>query len=159
MAYNEFAQEITSSVSAKNIAELHITSPAATTIAGAGTYYKVAGTTNADEMSGFSTSGNNRVICDDLVSKKYIVFINISAFVSTGSVVATFGVNKNGIVDTDSVMSSVIGSASNIQSTSIQLIMTLVKDDYVEVVLTNNTNTNSITVSKMNLLLTEYKNA
>jgi hypothetical protein len=155
MAYNEFAQEITETVGAKNYAELHITVSASNSIAGAGTYYKVNGTTAVDDSLNFSASGNNRLICDDLVTKKYLVIISLSASVSSGSVVASFGLNKNGTVDTSSVIKTTVGVASSIQSCSSSVIMTLAKDDYIEVILANNTNTQSLTVTNMNLTLIE----
>jgi len=155
MAYNQFAQELIAPVGVRNYAELHLTVSAANTIAGAGTYYKVNGTTAVDDALNFSASGNNRLICDDLVTKKYLVIISLSASVASGTVIASFGLNQNGIVDNSSVIKTTVGVASVIQSVSSSVIMTLAKDDYIEVILANNTNTQSLTVSNMNLTLIE----
>lgn len=156
MAFNQFAQELTASPAGiKNYAELHLTVSAVNTIAGAGTYYKVAGTTAVDAALNFSASGNNRLVCDDLVTKNYLVIISLSASVATGSVIASFGLNQNGIVNNSSIIKTTVGTASAIQAVSSSIIMTLAKDDYIEVILTNNTNTQSLTVANLNLTLIE----
>lgn len=156
MAFNQFAQELTAAPAGiKNYAELHLTVSVTNTIVGAGTYYKVNGTTIVDTALNFSASGNNRLICNDLVTKKYLVIISLSASVASGSVVASFGLNQNGTIDASSVIKTTVGAASAIQSVSSSVIMTLAKDDYIEVILANNTNTQSLTVANMNLTLIE----
>lgn len=154
MGFNEFSQKIESSL-VKNCAELHLSVSAANSIAGSGTYYKVNGTTVPDEETGFSASGNNRFVCNDETSKKYLIIVNLSAFVSSANVIASFSVNKNGNVETNHVSRTIIGASSAPQTSSFQMILSLVKDDYIEVVLSNNTNTNSITVSNMTLTVIE----
>jgi len=155
MAYNQYAQEMTEDPLVKNYGQTSITSSTPTTIAVMGTYYKILGTTVDTATYNFHSSGDNRLICDDLVSKMYLVSINISASIALLTAVCGFTIAKNGTAITSSSILNTVGTATSLGNVSLQILVDLIKDDYIEVYISNTTGTDSITVTNMNLVITQ----
>ena len=152
MAYNEYAQNIIATVNTPSYCEMHLTVSSTNSIAGAGTYYKVAGTTAIDTTSGnFTMPVNNRITFG--TAGTYLVITSLTANTTTGSILAGFGLSLNTIVESSSIQNTTIGVASASQAVSTSNFFTVVAGDYLEVILANNTNTQNITVSRMNLTI------
>lgn len=152
MAYNSFAQELTAPVGSTSYCEMHLTVSSTNTIAGIGTYYKVNGTTAIDTTSGdFTMPVNNRITFG--TAGTYLVITSLTANTSSGSILARFGLSLNTIVESSSIQNTTIGVAFASQAVSTSNFFTVIAGDYLEVILANNTNTNSISVSKMNLTI------
>lgn len=155
MAYNQFAQELTEDPSNRNYGQTSITSSTPTTIAVMGTYYKVLGTTVDTATNGFHASGDNRLICDDLVSKMYSISINISASVVALTEICKFTIAKNGTAITANEILFTVGISTDIGTSSSTILVDLIKDDYIEVFISNTTGTTAVTVTNMNLVVTQ----
>jgi len=152
MAYNEYAQNIIATVNTPSYCEMHVISSATTSISGAGTYYKVAGTTAIDATSGdFTMPVNNRITFG--TAGTYLVITSLTANTTSGNVLAAFGLSLNTIVENSSIQNTTIGTASSSQAVSTSNFFTVIAGDYLEVILANNTNTQNITVSRMNLTI------
>lgn len=155
MAYNSFAQDSTATFTPRNYADMHITATATTVITVAGTYVKMAGTTSLDTANGFSAVGNNRVVCDNLVTSNYL--INLSCAVQSTSNNHTLGMRlyKNGVADITSTMITRAETANAPCSINLNQIISLATNDYVEIWLTNITTNNNLTAINATLSVIE----
>ena len=85
----------------------------------------------------------------------YLVSINISASIALLTAVCGFTIAKNGTAITSSSILNTVGTATSLGNVSLQILVDLIKDDYIEVYISNTTGTDSITVTNMNLVITQ----
>lgn len=121
----------------------------ATTIASAGTYYKVAGTTTAGSNIERFTHTSGRLTYNG-VSAKFDISATFS-FTGTNNKVLRFRIAKNGTAIASTQMSRTINASGAYANMVIQDVVSLVATDYIEIFCTNSTDTNSITVSDLNV--------
>lgn len=155
MAYNEFAQDSTVTYTPRNYGELHITATATTVIAVAGTYVKMAGTTTLDSALNFSASGNNRLVCNSLVTSNYFLSLSVSMQTTSSNQTLAIRVYKNGVAETSSTMTTRAETANTPCLLSLNQIINLATNDYIEIWVTNITNNNNITAINATLTLLE----
>jgi len=155
MAYNSFAQDSTATYTPRNYAELHITATATTVITVAGTYVKMAGTTTVDSALNFSASGNNRLVCDSLVTSNYLITLSCAVQSTSNNHTLAMRIYKNGVAETSSTMSQRAETANTPCGINLNQIISLTTNDYVEIWLTNITTNNNLTAINATLTLIE----
>jgi len=131
--------------------ECYISGITATTIATAGTYVKVAGTTTAGTLSNFTHPANNRLTYTGTVTRKFLVTAALS-FHGTNSNDYNFAFHKNtSSALTMSIISTTATGAGNLAHVSCQCIVELATNDFIEMFVTNIDASNNATVDFMNI--------
>lgn len=127
----------------------------ATTISVAGTFVKAAGTTIAGELSKYLHS-SNRLTCDAIIERKFLVQ-GVVTFTSSNNQNIEFGFYDSTIagVRTASRITQNTGGAGIAQSIPINDIINHNQGDYLELHVTNNTSTASVTVVSINLMISQ----
>ena len=132
--------------------------PAATTIAVAGTYVKAAGTTIFDtNPDGFSDDGgiDNRLKYTGVPTRHAIIDATISYVCASSNQVIGIKLAKNGVVVDGSVTRHKIGTGSDIVGVALSAhIDDLVTDDYLEIWVTNETTTGAVTIQNWHVMVT-----
>lgn len=127
----------------------------ATTIAVSGTYYKVAGTTSAGSVvERFNVATTNRAVYTGALTDKFKVSAVLS-FTGTNGNDCAFRLAKNGTTIASTQISRTVNGTGNFTSITLQDLIELETNDYIEVFATNNTATNSITVADLNLIVSK----
>lgn len=125
----------------------------ATAIAVSGTFVKVAGTTTAGTYIGHFTHSDNRATASGASTAQYLVQALLS-LTSGNNQDLRVRVAKNGTTiaaSTASIRTSGTGEAANI---TVMDIVELAPNDYIEIWLTNDTSTASVTVVDLNVIVT-----
>jgi len=130
----------------------------ATTISATNTFYKVAGTTSASADNSKFSHSNNRLTCDAVISRKYLIQANLS-FTCTATNVCEFGFYDSVLatVRTPSKTKSTANSAGKAENISFACVVTMGLNDYIEIHASNTSATNNITVDQLNFIITEIK--
>lgn len=126
--------------------------PAATTIAVAGTYVKAAGATtfSADTTDFDDDSGvDNRVNYIGTPARHVELAISLSMTCASSNQVIGFKIAKNGVVIDESVVRRKQGTSSDVGAIALIAHVDLVQNDYLEVWCTNETSTGAVTVQNM----------
>jgi hypothetical protein len=131
--------------------EYYISSITATSIATAGTFVKVGGTTTAGFLSNFTHPASNRLTYTGTATRKFLIAVALS-FHGTATNDYKFAFHKN----TSSLLSPSIISATgagtgDLAHVSCQTIVELATNDFIEVFVTNADATNSATIDFMNV--------
>jgi hypothetical protein len=130
----------------------------ATTISVQNTFYKVAGTTTASaENSKFSHS-NNRLTCDAVISRKYLIQCVLS-FTSSANDICEFGFydSQLGTMRTPSRTKATANSSGRAENVAFTCVITMKANDYLEIWCTNTSGARNITVDQLNFVVTEIK--
>jgi hypothetical protein len=130
----------------------------ATTVVATDTFYKVAGTTTAsDDNSKFSHS-NNRLTCDAVISRKYLVQANLT-FIAGATNVCEFGFYDSQIegIRTPSKTKSTANAGGRAEGVNFFCVVEMAKDDFIEVHCSNTSAITNITVEQLNFIITEIK--
>lgn len=128
----------------------------ATTVAVQNTFYKVAGTTTAGADNSKFLHSNNRLTCDAVVSRTYLIQANLS-FTSTANNVCEFGFYDSQLatVRTPSKTKSTANSSGRAENVSFACVLTMAVNNYIEVHCTNTSAANNITVEALNFIITQ----
>jgi len=139
--------------------ECYVTSSAATTVSVAGTYYKAAGTTTLvagayefDDDSGTS----NRLKYTGSVPVHADIVATISMTAAASNQVIGFKVAKGGMVMDASTVRRKVGTGSDLGALVCRASVSLATGDYVELWVTNETTTTTVTVDNMNFHVTAF---
>jgi len=130
----------------------------ATTISNTTNYFKVAGTTTASiDNSKFSHS-NNRLTCDAVISRKYLIQCFLS-FTAGNTNVCEFGFydSQLSVVRTPSKTKSTANASGRAENIGFACVVTMGLNDYIEIHARNTSASNNITVDAMNFIITEIK--
>jgi hypothetical protein len=130
----------------------------ATTVSATNTFYKVLGTTTASADNSKFTHANNRLTCDAVISRKYLLHCDLS-FSSTATNVCEFGFYDSQLsaVRTPSKTKSTANSAGRAENISFGCVVTMVAGDYIEIHGANTSAANNITVDQLNFIVTEIR--
>jgi hypothetical protein len=130
----------------------------ATTVSATNTFYKVLGTTTASADNSKFTHANNRLTCDAVISRKYLIHCDLS-FSSTSTNVCEFGFYDSQLsaVRTPSKTKSTANSAGRAENISFGCVVTMVAGDYIEIHCANTSAVNDITVDQLNFIITEIR--
>lgn len=127
-----------------------------TTISATSTFYKVAGTTSASADNAKFTHTSNRLTCDATVPRKFMLTAHLS-FTAGNNQDVEFGFYDStlGAVRTPSRTVTTTDGAGAAQNVGFSCVTTMEDADYVEIHCANNTSTTNVTVTNMNVLITE----
>jgi hypothetical protein len=129
-----------------------------TTISVQNTFYKVAGTTTASADNSKFSHSNNRLTCDAVISRKYLIQCNLS-FTSGNNNVCEFGFYDSQLatVRTPSKTKATANGSGRAENVSFACVVTMGLNDYFEIHCANTTATTDITVDQLNFIITEIK--
>jgi hypothetical protein len=137
-----------------NIAQYYMNNNAtSTTISVSGTYYKVAGTTSPGSyVEKFNLSTINRALYEGSLQGFYKITV-VSSVVSGNNKVISLRVAKNGTTSNSSQGSSTTNSGGRAEGIVAQDVVSLSTNDYIEVFVTNETDTSVVTVEDLNVII------
>lgn len=129
----------------------------ATTITDTTNFFKVAGTTTASTDNEKYSHTDNRLTNDATIERKYLISCTLS-FDSGNNNVCEFGFydSKLGAVRTPSRTKSTANSAGRAESVTFNCVVQHSSGDYIEIHAKNTTGANNITVTDMNVVITEF---
>jgi hypothetical protein len=130
----------------------------ATTVSVQNTFYKVAGTTTAsDDNSKFSHS-NNRLTCDAVISRKYLIQCVLS-FTSSANDICEFGFYDSQLATlrTPSRTKATANASGRAENVAFSCVVTMKANDYLEIHARNTSGARNITVDQLNFVVTEIK--
>jgi hypothetical protein len=131
--------------------EYYISSITATSIGTTGTFVKVNGTTTAGFLSNFTHPASNRLTYTGTATRKFLVAAALS-FHGTATNDYKFAFHKNtSSLLSPSIISTTGAGAGDLAHVSIQTIVELATNDFIEVFVTNADATNSATIDFMNV--------
>jgi len=133
---------------------LSMDTPAATTIAVAGTYYKAAGTTVLDAVLQDFDDGpgmSNRLRYIGAPTRHVQVAASISMTCGGSNQVVGFQLAKNGTVLPNTVAKRKVGTGADIGNMTLLADVNMATDDYFEIWVTNETSTSVVTVEHIHL--------
>jgi len=129
---------------------LYITSSAATTLAGASTPTKAAGTTaSIGASSDVTVSTSNRITYTGAPTVYVQVQMSCTMTCASSTQELEISIAKNGTQVASSVIRRKIGTGSDKGSAATFALVSLAQNDYVEAFVANNTSTGAITLTKM----------
>jgi len=133
---------------------MYISTPAATTIGTAGTFVKAEGTTTALSLtSGMTMPSTNRIQYDaaaaGLPDKVGMINVSCSMTCASSNQNISLALAKNGTVIAATTINRFVSTGSDEGAVSITASVEMSSTDYVEVWITNNTSTGSVTLTKM----------
>lgn len=130
----------------------------ATTISIIDTFYKVAGTTSASSDNAKFTHANNRLTCDAVVVRKYLIQCTLSFNSSNGNI-CEFGFYDSQLagIRTPSRTKATANAAGRAENVTMSCVVSMSDTDYLEVHCANKTGANDITVTDMNFVITEIR--
>jgi hypothetical protein len=128
----------------------------ATIIATASTFVNVAGTSSASTDNEKYLHSNNRLTCDAVIERKYLVQCTLS-FASGNNNICEFGFydSKLGSIRTPSITKSTANASGRAENITFMCVVSHKQGDYIEVWASNTSSATNITVSDMNLLKCE----
>ncbi len=122
----------------------------ATTIAASNTAYKISGTTTANSINQKFSHSNNRATYTGQIVRDFEVSAIVSFTTGNNKVIGLY-VAKNGTVITESEMYATASGSGRAESISVQTIVQLQENDYIELFVENETDTTNVTVEYLNL--------
>lgn len=130
----------------------------ATTISVQNTFYKVAGTTTASADNSKFTHSNNRLTCDAVISRKYLIQCVLS-FTSSANDICEFGFydSQLGTMRTPSRTKATANASGRAENVAFTCVVTMKANDYLEIHATNTSGARNITVDQLNFVVTEIK--
>jgi len=130
----------------------------ATTVSATNTFYKIAGTTTASSDNSKFSHSDNRLTCDAVISRKYLIQAHLS-FTSGATNVCEFGFYDSVLatVRTPSKTKSTANASGKAENISFACVVTMGLNDYIEIHGANTSATNDITVDQLNFIITEIK--
>ena len=128
----------------------------ATVIANTSTFYKVAGVTTASPDNAKYLHANNRLTCDAIQSRKYLIQAALS-FDSGQNNECEFGFydSKLGAVREPSRIESTANASGRAENIHTMCVVEHSAGDYIEIWCANNSATSNITVESLNVVITE----
>jgi hypothetical protein len=128
----------------------------ATTISNTTDFFKVAGTTTPSiDNSKFSHS-NNRLTCDAIIQRKYLIQATLS-FTSGANNVCEFGFYDSQLSDvrTPSKTKSTANAGGRAESVTMICVVSMEANEFIEVWAKNTSASTDITVDNLNFIITE----
>jgi hypothetical protein len=130
----------------------------ATTVSDTNTFYKVAGTTTASADNSKFSHSDNRLTCDAVISRKYLIQANL-AFTSGNNNVCEFGFYDSQLlgIRTPSRTKSTANAGGRAEGVNFFCVVEMGSGDFLEVHAANTSAITNITVEQMNFIITEIK--
>lgn len=129
-----------------------------TTISNTTDFIKIAGTTIASSDNSKFTHSNNRLRCDAVISRKYLIQFTL-AFTAGNANICEFGFydSQLGMVRTPSRTKSTANAAGRAENVVSSCVVTMKAGDYLEVHTRNTSAVTNVLVDQLNFVVTEIK--
>lgn len=129
-----------------------------TTILNTTDFYKVAGTTIASADNSKYTMTNNRLTNNAIIERKYLVQATLS-FTAGANNVCQFGFldSKLDVIREPSKTKSTANAGGRAENVTLQCVVNHSDGDYIELHVRNTSATTNVTVTDMNVIITEIK--
>jgi hypothetical protein len=129
----------------------------ATTISNTTDFFKVAGTTIASADNQRYNHSNNRLTCKATIKRKYLISCSLT-FESGANNVCEFGFydSKLAAIRTPSRTKSTANTGGRAENIAFNCVVQHSEDDFIEIHAKNTTGANNITVTDMNVVITEF---
>ena len=124
---------------------MYISSAAATTIAGASTWTKGAGTTTSTGLSNFTMPADNRLTYTGTPDVHCHIAMSFSVTSAGNNKTYEFGVALNGTINTASIVSRKIATGADVGSSACHTDITLSTNDYIEMWVQNTSDGTNMT--------------
>ncbi len=130
----------------------------ATTISNTTSFFKVAGTTSASADNAKFSHSNNRLTCDAVITRKYLIQCSLSAVAGTNHILE-FGFYDSQLaaVRTPSRTKVTSNSSGRVESVTFMCVVTMSNGNYLEIHARNTSSATNITVEQLNFTITEIK--
>jgi hypothetical protein len=130
----------------------------ATTISNTTDFFKVAGTTTASADNSKFSHSNNRLTCDAVISRKYLIMCSLATS-SGANQILEFGFYDSQLaaIRTPSRTKVTSNAGGRAESVTFMCVVTMESADYLEIWCRNSTATTNITVEQLNFTITEIK--
>ena len=141
--------------SSKGYAEMFMTNNATVTVvSSSGVPYKLAGATSAGALNMFVMSGDNRLqYTGSTTGFSFSVSVNLSAVAASSNQLFQVEIQKNGTIQTNTIMQTQFGSVD--QAIGLSGIVAMNPGDYVEVWVQNNTSNKNFTGKYLSFILSQ----
>lgn len=124
----------------------------ATTISAKSTPVKVAGTTTSDSVTSKFTNTDNKATYTGTLTRFFRVSATLSVSSGNNNQVGAY-IAKNGTVINSSEVYGTTNGNGRFENITVQTIVSLSTNDYIEIFVENATATNNITVTDMNVII------
>jgi hypothetical protein len=130
----------------------------ATTVSATNTFYKVAGTTTASADNSKFSHSNNRLTCDAVINRKYLIQATLD-FTAGNNNVCEFGFYDSQLAGmrTPSKTKSTANASGRAESITFFCVTSMDSGDFLEVHCANTSAITNITVENLNFIITEIK--
>jgi hypothetical protein len=130
----------------------------ATVIANTVDFVKIAGTTTASADNSKFSHDNNRLTCDAVISRKYLIQCTLS-FTAGNANVCEFGFYDSQLsaIRTPSRTKSTANAAGRAENVVFSCVLNMKSADYLEIWCRNTSAVTNITVDQLNFVITEIK--
>lgn len=133
----------------------YISTPAATTVTTAGTFYLLQGTTTAIDTTLFTHSSPGRLTYTGTVTKTFFVTAMLSVTSSVNNLIIKIRIAKNGTTIAGSEQQYFKTTSTDVKPVSTQYVVTLATNDYVELYVTSDVNGSTETAQTGVFILNE----
>lgn len=124
----------------------------ATTISVTGTKYKAAGTTTLESISQKFTHASNKLTYSGAISRDFRILINATMTSGNSKELGLF-IYKNGSMVTNAENYSTTSGTGKSENNSLQSVVNLATNDYLEVYISNITSATDITVTYLSVIV------
>lgn len=114
---------------------------------------KIAGTTTANSINQKFTHTSNRETYTGAINRNFKVTATVSVTSASANDQIGFYVAKNGTVLTESEMYVTTNASARAESVTIQTLVSLVTNDYIEIWVENDTDASDVTVTFLNVVI------
>ena len=130
----------------------------ATTVTNTTSFFKVAGTTSPSADNSKFSHSNNRLTCDAIISRKYLIQCSLSASAGTNHALE-FGFfdSQLNAVRTPSRTKVTSNGSGRVESVTFMCVVTMTNGNYLEIHARNNSSATNIIVEQLNFTITEIK--
>jgi hypothetical protein len=130
----------------------------ATTISNTSDFFKIEGTTTASPDNAKFTHSDNRLTCDAVIQRKYLIQCTLS-FAAGATNVCEFGFYDSQLVAvrTPSRTKATANAGGRAENVNFVCVVTMKQGDFLEVWAKNTSATTNITVDQLNFVITEIK--
>lgn len=131
----------------------YISTPAATTVTNAGTYYLLAGTTTGISQSNFTHSSPGRLTYTGTVTGTFYVTANMSFVSSANNLTITSSIAKNGTPIASSEMPFFKTASTDVKQVTCFAVVDLAQNDYIEIYITDDSAASTVTANAATLMI------
>lgn len=133
----------------------YVSTPAATTVTVAGTFYVLAGTTTALDLDLFTHSSPGRITYTGTTTRTFFVTASASVVSSANNILISTRIAKNGTTIAASEMQFYKTTAADTKIVSSQTIVSLAQNDYLEMYITCDSAGATVTANTGTLIANE----